>query len=286
LQKNKESSNVSVQTFFASVNIKRREVHNMWTWEVENAKGVMVIIHGAGEHHGRYEWLRERWNEEGFHVIMGDLPGQGVTTRRRGHIRSFKEYIEAIEGWIEEAQTYDLPIFLLGHSMGALTAIRALQIRSLPVWGVILSSPALGLKEQPPAFKDVLSKGLNKLMPGKLVQSPLVIENVTRNQRLWREHKEDKLYVKKVSVRWYRQFVEAMNLAFKDMDKFPDVPLLILQAGEDKVIEKFIVRQWFDDLSLSEKIYKEWTGLYHEVFNEPEQDQVFAYAKSFVHLHV
>ncbi len=90
----------------------------MHKWEAVNPKGVIVMVHGAAEHHGRYRWLIEMWRSVGMHVIMGDLPGQGLTTRRRGHILSFDEYVYEVEEWVREAQKYDLPIFLLGHSMG------------------------------------------------------------------------------------------------------------------------------------------------------------------------
>jgi lysophospholipase len=258
----------------------------MWKWEAEYPRGVMVMVHGAAEHHGRYRWLIEMWRSIGLHVIMGDLPGQGLTTRRRGHIVSFDEYIETVETWIKEAQKYDLPIFLLGHSMGGLAVIRTLQEKQLPVWGVILSSPALGLIQSPPAYMELLSKSLNKLLPSMLFDSHLSVEKVTRNPEIRESDKNDSLYVTKVSVRWYREFINAMNQAFKNIEKIPDIPILLMQAGEDKVVEKNIVRQWFDELDVCEKIYKEWPQLYHEIFNEPEQDEVFLYAKSFVDLHL
>lgn len=258
----------------------------MWKWEAEYPRGVMVMVHGAAEHHGRYRWLIEMWRSIGLHVIMGDLPGQGLTTRRRGHIASFDEYIEAVETWVQEAQKYDLPIFLLGHSMGGLSVVRTLQEKKLPIWGVILSSPALGLTEYPPAYMDILSKGLNKVFPGMLFDSHLAADKVTRNKEMREQDENDSLYVTKVSVRWYREFMHAMNLAFKNIEKLPDVPILVMQAGDDKVVEKQHVRQWFDELELSEKIYKEWPELYHEIFNEPEKEEVFQYAKSFVELHL
>ena len=101
----------------------------MWKWEAEGeAKAVVVIVHGAFEHHRRYGWLIEMWRLSGFHVIMGDLPGQGMTTRaNRGHIDSFDEYLYEVKDWIQAAYQFDLPVFLIGHSMGGLISIRLLQ---------------------------------------------------------------------------------------------------------------------------------------------------------------
>ena len=101
----------------------------MWKWEAEGEpKAVVVIIHGAMEHHRRYGWLIEKWRLSGFHVIMGDLPGHGLTSRAgRGHIDSFDEYIFEVKDWIQAAYRFELPVFLIGHSMGGLIAIRLLQ---------------------------------------------------------------------------------------------------------------------------------------------------------------
>ena len=131
----------------------------MWKWEAEGeAKAVVVMVHGAMEHHRRYGWLIEMWRLSGFHVIMGDLPGQGMTTRsRRGHIDSFDEYIFEVKDWIQAAYQFNLPVFLIGHSMGGLITIRLLQQEKLNLAGVILSSPCLGLIHQPPKMTNLFS---------------------------------------------------------------------------------------------------------------------------------
>ncbi|WP_100331903.1 alpha/beta fold hydrolase [Bacillus xiapuensis] len=256
----------------------------MWKWETEQQpKGVIVIIHGAMEHHGRYGWLIEMWREAGFHVVMGDLPGQGMTSRaKRGHISSFNEYLTEVRDWVEAAFQFDLPVFLLGHSMGGLIAIRLLQEQSFELAGVILSSPCLGLLQTPPKLMDMVSHGLNSLAPSFKFSSGITVEMATRNQEVIEADKEDVLYINKVSVRWYRELNQAIKLAALKAASFPDVPLLVMQAGEDLIVDKKTVRKWFHQLDLSEMLYKEWAGLYHEVFNEPEREDVFEYAKTFV----
>ncbi|WP_243385981.1 alpha/beta hydrolase [Bacillus kexueae] len=258
----------------------------MWKWTADNAKGVVVMIHGAAEHHGRYKWLIEMWRLEGYHVIMGDLPGQGTTTRRRGHILSFDEYIEEVEEWIREAKTFNLPIFLLGHSMGGLISIRALEEKELDVRGVILSSPCLGLVKKPNKAMDILSKGLNVVMPSIRFDSGLSVKIATRNKEVQDMDENDTLYVTKVSVRWYRELMKAVEQAFFQIKKYPNIPTLVMQGGEDLIVDKIYVRKWFDQLQIREKSFKEWDGLYHEIFNEPERDNVFETARRFIDAHI
>lgn len=257
----------------------------MWKWEAEGtAKAVIVMVHGSLEHHGRYKWLVQMWKSAGYHVVMGDLPGQGTTTRTfRGHIDSFDEYLDEVKIWLQAAYEYSLPVFLLGHSLGGLIAIRLLQEEEeLDIAGVILSSPCLGLKKQPPKLLAAMSHGLNIIYPKYMVNPGLNPKLVTRNNEVRDSDLNDSLYVTKVSIRWYCELVQAMRDAFEDIPELQDVPLLLMQGGDDQVVEKKAVRKWFNYNLLSEKQFKEWPHLYHEIFNEPEQDDVFRYALGFV----
>ena len=74
----------------------------------------------------------------------------------------------------------------------------------------------------------------------------------------------------------------SMNDAFDFDEDFPDIPFLVMQAGDDKIVDRHLVREWFNYCPSSEKHYKEWPKLYHEIFNEPEREDVFQYAKTFV----
>jgi lysophospholipase len=256
----------------------------MWKWEAEGeAKAVIVMVHGAMEHHRRYGWLIEKWRLSGFHVIMGDLPGQGMTTRsRRGHIDSFDEYLDEVRDWIQAAYQFDLPVFLLGHSMGGLISIRLLQEEKMNLAGVILSSPCLGLIKKPSKLIDILSIGLNMIIPSLRMDSGLTVEMATSNQDVRDADANDTLYVKKVSVRWYRELINAIKLGFEKLDKIQDVPLLVMQGGDDLIVNKKTVSEWFNLAPFSEKRYKEWPKYYHEIFNESDREDAFEYAKDFV----
>lgn len=270
--------NVEIQLFLMS-----GRKSQMWKWEAEGeARAVVVIIHGAMEHHRRYGWLIEMWRLSGFHVIMGDLPGQGMTTRaNRGHIDSFDEYIFEVKEWIQAAYQFDLPVFLIGHSMGGLIAIRLLQEERLNIAGAILTSPCLGLMTPPSNILNMLSLGLNVIIPGLRLNSGLTVEMATRNQEVRDADKNDSLYVTKVSIRWFRELNEAMKQAFENIEKIQDVPIFVMQGGDDKIVNKQAVKNWFNIVPLSEKRFKEWPKLYHEIFNEPEREEVFEYAKDF-----
>ncbi|RSK57858.1 alpha/beta hydrolase [Bacillus canaveralius] len=256
----------------------------MWKWEAEGeAKAVIVMVHGAMEHHRRYGWLIEMWRLSGFHVIMGDLPGQGMTTRsRRGHIDSFDEYLTEVKDWIQAAYQFNLPVFLVGHSLGGLISIKLLQEVELNIAGVILSSPCLGLVEYPSKMLNAISLGLNLIVPAFRIDSGLTVDMATRNEDVRDADLNDSLYITKVSVRWYREMISAMKEVYENMEATQDIPMLVMQAGNDKIVNKANVKDWFNQVPLSEKRFKEWPNCYHEIFNEPEREDVFEYAKDFV----
>ncbi|WP_050616128.1 alpha/beta hydrolase [Bacillus testis] len=256
----------------------------MYKWEAEgDAKAVIVIVHGAMEHQGRYKWLVEMWRSAGYHVIMGDLPGQGLTTRaRRGHINSFDEYLIEVKDWIQEAYEYHLPIFLLGHSMGGLIAIRLIQEAEVNIAGLILSSPCLGLATYPPKAMQAASAILNFAYPKFKATTGITIDMITRDPEVRESGLNDSLYITKVSVRWYHELLTAVKEAFENIPDLGDLPILLMQAGDDKIVDKAAVREWFNFIMVNEKLFKEWQGLYHELFSEPEKEDVFYYAESFV----
>ncbi|MFC7393550.1 alpha/beta hydrolase [Scopulibacillus cellulosilyticus] len=257
----------------------------MWAWETKNVpKGVIVIVHGSGEHHGRYQWLRDQWLNAGFHVVMGDLPGHGKSPSKKGHIESFNEYINSIEFWVKDGKKFQLPLFLLGHSLGGLSIIRMLQEKRIHVQGVVLSSPCLGLTFPFPALLKKTGYLLNEIAPELLIPTKRSAGNkkATRNEEVLKRDAEDPLMLTKISARWYWELETAMEEAFQNIDKFPDLPMLILQAGDDKIVNKHSVKEWFDSLNIKNKTYKEWPGLYHEIFNEPERKTVFQHALTFI----
>ncbi|WP_096436282.1 alpha/beta fold hydrolase [Alteribacter populi] len=264
----------------------------MWKWEVQNqpAKGVFVIVHGAGEYHVRYEWVVRQLNEHGYHVIMGDLPGQGTTTGRRGHVNQFTDYFEAVTPWLEEAQSYNLPVVQLGHSMGGLISILIQQVvkPSLKPDLLLLSSPCLGLSNTPPMYKRVISKSLNRLWPTVSLPSGLEPGSGTRDERMRARDRKDEQLVKNVSVRYYAELTRAIKKAHDSVAVFPNLPLFVMQGGDDRIVDKKEVKRWFNSLDIEDKSYREWPSFFHEVLNDPGKEDVFLHMLAFVttRLHV
>lgn len=248
---------------------------------VAKSKATIVIVHGAFEHGGRYETLAKEFQKDGFTVIYGDLPGHGETEGKAGHIKSFQQYIDTVVTWVEQADKTK-PVFLIGHSMGGAVVIRTMQTLKPNVNGVVLSSPAAGILNGAGQPLETVSKVLDKVTPSMRFPSPLKPEMITRNEKVIDQDRQDPLILDKVSVRWYHEFRRAIKLNFKHVDDFPDIPLLVMQAEEDKMVDIEKTKAWFNQVDLKEKQYKQWPNLYHELYNEPEWKEVYQYTINFV----
>ncbi|MCA0984469.1 alpha/beta hydrolase [Halobacillus yeomjeoni] len=257
----------------------------MTSFVSDQSAATVIIVHGAFEHSGRYDDLASQFHKDGFDVIYDDLPGQGRSPGKKGHIKSFHEYIETIQKWIEKADP-DKPVFLLGHSMGGIAVIRTMQKVKPRVEGVILSSPAAGILNGAEKPMEIASYILNRLSPRLRVKASLQPNLITRNEKVILKDEDDDLILDKVSIRWYREFKQGIKEAFRHTDQFPDVPLLVMQAGDDRIVDVSKTKEWFHKIDLTEKSYKQWPGLYHEIFNEPEWPMVYEYSLNFMQLQL
>lgn len=252
----------------------------MWKWEAEGqAKAVVVIIHNAYEHHSRYAWFIQKLRSSNFHVVMGDLPGHGVQDGRTIHNEKFDTYVNYVKKLLDVGIVDGLPLFVIGHGLGATLMMRVLQTADIVCAGVILSSPWLVLRHQPAKFSTVLTK----LSSSMKINHNIEVELLTRNTDIYLESKNDKHYSSTVTAGWYRELQQFMKTVQQYEGTIRDVPLLLHTAGDDKIIDKPTAKAWLLRQQLTEFQYKEWKGLFHDVHQEPEREEVFLYTEAFMH---
>ena len=172
----------------------------MWKWETENnAKGVVVIVHNMLEHTGRYAYVITMLRRNGYHVIMGDLPGQGQTSRaNKGQIKNFNEYHEHVLEWIKLANDYKLPTFVMGIGLGGLIILNLLEkVDRLPIEGMILFSPLLEIQKNKTTRKDILISNIGKVSKDTRFKVNIEVEQLTRNEEIREETVNDGLMLKK-----------------------------------------------------------------------------------------
>jgi lysophospholipase len=242
-------------------------------------KLAIVLIHGAADHCGRYGHVIAALTAAGYAVVTGDLPGHGRTEGLSGHVESFDEYLECVDGWVQQAQGVSASgrVAMVGHSMGGLVAVRYLQERAEQhpeVVCAVVTSPCLKLVMEVPGWKQWLADRLNKWSPRLRMASGIDPANVSRTREVVEAYGEDPLCGGKVSVRWFQELNGAMAQARAGAEGVK-VPLLMMQSGDDRVVDARASDAFFQELQpLEGHAYVAYPQCYHELFNEPEQQQV------------
>lgn len=256
-------------------------------WKAEKPIAGIYLIHGLGEHSGRYEHVAKFLNGRGVSVYTGDLPGFGRTKGRRGDVASFRLLTEAVwEGWqgmLEE--TVELPHFLLGHSMGGLLTLHLLlTFGEVKPDGVILSSPALISRVAVPRWKQKLADLLTPIFPTLTLPSGISPASVSRDLNIVEASKRDPYNHPLVSLRFYRDFTRTMEEVLGSIERLPKgAPFLVMQAGDDQLVDPKGAREVAHRLPPHPlHQYIEWPGLYHEILNEPEKEEVMARIAEFI----
>ncbi|MDC8787023.1 alpha/beta hydrolase [Roseateles koreensis] len=256
---------------------------------LEPARGTVLIVHGLGEHIGRYEAVAARLNQWGWHVVGFDQRGHGASGGPRGDIPGDARYMQDLALVIDELRADPVlgagAQILLGHSMGGLVASRfvagglaASSAGDLPAWfrpvdGLVLSSPALdpGMSW----FQRLqLMLGVT-LAPHLAVGNGLKTAWISRDAAVVRAYEEDPLVHDRITPSLARMIVDAGELVRQHAETWV-VPTLLLWAGSDQCVAPSGSAEFAANASPAVVRHHCFDGLFHEIFNEPERELVFA----------
>jgi len=236
-----------------------------------DAKAALLLVHGYGEHGGRYRRVLQQWARKGVAAGVLDLRGHGWSAGERGHCERFTDFHDDVDDLLAVMREHvrDLPLFGFGHSFGGLVITTHALSRPSIFRGLVLSSPFFGLALDVPQSKKVLGELASRLYPTLGVPSGLQGSDLTHDQAIARLYDIDPLVNKVATARWYTE----TQAAQKDLlARAPQLkmPVLLVAAGSDRVVSTPIARSVFDRFGSSDKTFEERAGLYHEILNEPK----------------
>lgn len=236
-------------------------------WETKNTKAVVVIVHGMGEHSGRYKHVAKKLTEHNFSVIAIDHFGHGKTTGKRGHNPSFTAVLESVTKTIEKAKEVftNKPIFLYGHSMGGNVAINYSIRVNHNLKGIIATSPFLKLAFQPPALKLAFGKLIQKIAPSITMENDLNANDVSRDKTEVQKYLNDPLVHNKISPNFSLTFIKSGQWAIENAKKLK-TPMFLLHGTDDKIINYRGTQEFANKTNKATlKLYKDG---YHELHND------------------
>ena len=236
----------------------------------------VALVHGYGDHTGRYLPTIEALVGSGYAVHSFDYRGHGRADGRRGYCEAWPDYLldlSAFWGRVRAAAG-DSKIFLLGHSHGGLMAVHQWS-QGLPgLSGLILSSPFFKLAITPARVKLFAARMLARVLPWAPIPTELQPEQLSRDEAVQRAAREDPLYNRIATPRWFAEAALAQERVMEIAGRLR-TPLLLLSGAEDSVAKVETQRAFFDAAGSQDKRYKAYPGMRHEPLNELGREQVF-----------
>ena len=245
-------------------------------------RGVVVLVHGLGEHAGRYDAVAHQLNAWGFAVRGYDQYGHGESGGVRGGLPTDRRLLVDLADIVATTRTRmdkGCPLILLGHSMGGLVAARFVSLKSRSVQGLVLSSPALdaGLGR----WQKLAIAFLAKVMPGFRMANGLDVTALSHDRGVIHAYQNDPLVHNRISARLAR-FIDQGAAATLAAAPAWKVPTLLLYAGADKLVNPAGSRAFAEAVPSKIITAHCFDAMYHEIFNEPDSADVFSALKAWL----
>lgn len=245
-------------------------------------RGVVILVHGLGEHAGRYDPLARRLNEWGFAVRGYDQYGHGESGGPRGGLPDDNRLLSDLADIIDSTRVRmnkGTPLILIGHSLGGLVASRFVALNVRPVEALVLSSPALdaGLN----ALQKLLVTLLPKLVPNLQVNNGLNATFISHDPAVVHAYQIDKLVHDRISARLARFIAEAGPATLAAAPKWK-VPTLLMYAGADRLVNPQGSAAFAVAAPKQVVTSRCFDAMYHEIFNELDAAPVFDTLKTWL----
>ena len=242
----------------------------------------IFIIHGLGEHSGRYEDFAKNLTQKNIGVFCIDLIGHGKSNGKRGHIKSFEDYINAVENGIIyiRKKFLDTPIILFGHSLGGLICLKFLLDReSKEIEKAIVSSPWIETALKIPKHLLFIHKIFQKITPRLQLSNNLITSHLSKNQKVVTDYESDILVHDKITLNLFSEILRTIEDVLKRSSRIK-IQTFIYHGKNDKIISYKGTEKIANLIPYNKFILFE--NIYHEPHNDIEKDLIFEEITDFI----
>lgn len=237
----------------------------------------LIIVHGHGEHSGRYLKFAEKLKDPAVNIAVYDLRGQGQSGGPEVSVQSFEQFendLSAFLIFLRKRYGMKERFILLGHSLGGLIAVNWTMKNQNQIKGLILSSPCLGLTL--PGFLIAFNRFLRRFSPLWIYRNPVYPKHLTHDSLEVALYKSDPLIKRKISVSLLDEMLR-YALVIESLSRFDlEIPFYLFLAGDERIVDGKKSLTFYNKVNAPVKEKYIFDGLYHEIFNETGQDKVFA----------
>ncbi|MFZ5445655.1 MAG: alpha/beta hydrolase [Myxococcota bacterium] len=249
-----------------------------WRQDTPDAepKAWLGVVHGYGDHCGRYERPIAAFVKEGYGVLAFDYRGHGKAAGARSDVGRWDDYLDDLAGFfarlLEVAR--GKKIFLVAHSNGALIATHFAAQLHPQLTGVVLSAPFYALAFEPPPLKLLGAKLIKGLVPGLKIGNELKPDQLSRDPAWQEETKNDPLYLHTTTPRWFFE-TQAAQQRLSGLGARLTLPVLMLAGTSDPIASMPAAKAFFETIASKDKTWKEYADYRHEVMMEVGREQVW-----------
>jgi len=240
------------------------------------AGSVICMVHGLGEHSGRYEEVSSFLENAGYAVMAFDMRGHGKSSGRRGDAPSCDILLSDVDMLLERAaeQFPGSRKFLYGHSFGGSLAIGYVLGRGTALSGIVATSPLLRPAMPPPSWKTAAARILSVVMPCFPMSTGLDSKGLSRRKDVVEAYTRDPLVHYRITP---RLGIAILELGIRNLERASglSLPMLLMHGGSDGITSTEASEEFASKAGGMCRL-KVWDGFYHEIHNEPEREEVFA----------
>jgi alpha-beta hydrolase superfamily lysophospholipase len=251
-------------------------------WPRAQATHTFAVVHGLGEHSGRYEAFAQAMRKRGMATYAVDLRGHGKSQGQRGHVDSWSQWTDDVASFVARVESLTSgEVIPVGHSFGGvamLSTVLADQLKNARRF--IVSSPALKLKVTVPQWKVSLSKVTSRLTPRLALANEVDAGTVSRIPEVVEAYRTDPLVHAKISSRLYTEWHSAADDVLAHADRIA-IPFLILAGDADQLVDPAGSEQLHAKASRQSTL-RMLPGRYHEPFNDLGSEEVFDIIASWI----
>jgi acylglycerol lipase len=251
-------------------------------WPHAGAAITFAVVHGLGEHAGRYDRFARGMAAHHMGTFAVDLQGHGQSPGQRGHVDSWSQWTDEVAGFVEHvASLVQGEVVPVGHSFGGATLLSTVLAGKLPnTRRFIVSSPALKVKVAVPAWKIRVGTAASKLLPRLALANEVDPKLLSRNPEVVEAYRTDPLVHSKISSRLYTEWLAATRQILDCAGEIK-VPFLILAGTDDGLIDPEGSKELHQNAPAVSEL-RLLQGRYHEPFNDRDNEEVFTLINSWL----
>ena len=239
-------------------------------WEADEPLAALLVVHGLAEHSGRYAEFGRELASFRINTYALDLRGHGLSDGRRGHTDRFDLLLQDVDRFrreVEGCSEGELPLFLLGHSMGGLITARYIEEYESRFHGAIITSPWLATALPVPRWKMLAANILNRLLPSLPINAGIDETLLSHDPIAVARYRDDPLVHGKITPRMFAEVSQAMGLVMQRSERIR-IPLLLLLAGDDRLVDTRKSEAFARSLTAADVTIRVLPDYFHEVLND------------------